>query len=412
MNGIAWIVILTLLTDFGLHWLADHLNLKAWPASPPEGFRSFFEPGDYQRSKNYLNISTRFGWLTEATQLATILFFWFAGGFPMLDSWVRSFGEGPILSGLVFVGVLMGLRFILSFPFSLYRTFVIEEKFGFNRTSWRTFVIDRIKGLVLGCFLGAPLLAGILFFFQAAGPFAWCYSWGVVVGFMLMMQYIAPTWIMPWFNRFEPLSDTALAKAIHSYARSIDFPLQNIFVMDGSKRSGKGNAFFTGFGRHKRIVLFDTLINQHDREELVAILAHEMGHFKKGHIIVGLITSIVQAGVMFFLLSVCISHPALFEAFYMPQPSIYAGLVLFGLLYAPMDFLTGILGMIISRRNEYAADRFASETTGNGESLIRALKKLSVHHLSNLSPHPFYVFLNYSHPPVMNRIQAIREQTA
>jgi STE24 endopeptidase len=412
MNGIAWIVLLTFLIDFGLHWLADHLNLKAWPASPPEAFRSYFEAGRYQRSKDYLRISTRFGWLAEGTQLAAILFFWFAGGFPILDSWVRSFGKGPILSGLVFVGILMGLRSILSFPFSLYRTFVIEENFGFNRTSWRTFIIDRIKGVVLGCFLGAPLLAGILFFFQAAGPYAWLYSWGGVVGFMLIMQYIAPTWIMPWFNRFEPLADTALAKAIHSYARSIDFPLQNVFVMDGSKRSGKGNAFFTGFGRHKRIVLFDTLINQHDRDELVAILAHEMGHFKKRHIIVGLITSIVQTGVMFFLLSLCISHPALFEAFYMPQPSIYAGLVLFGLLYAPMDFLTGILSMIISRRNEYAADCFASETTGNGEALIRALIKLSVHHLSNLSPHPFYVFLNYSHPPVMNRIQAIREQTA
>jgi len=412
MNGIAWIVLLTFLIDFGLHWLADHLNLKAWPASPPEAFRSYFEAGRYRRSKDYLRISTRFGWQAEGIQLAAILFFWFAGGFPILDSWVRSFGKGPILSGLLFVGILMGLRSILSFPFSLYRTFVIEENFGFNRTSWRTFIIDRIKGVVLGCFLGAPLLAGILLFFQVAGPYAWLYSWGGVVGFMLIMQYIAPTWIMPWFNRFEPLADTALAKAIHSYARSIDFPLQNVFVMDGSKRSGKGNAFFTGFGRHKRIVLFDTLINQHDRDELVAILAHEMGHFKKRHIIVGLITSIVQTGVMFFLLSLCISHPALFEAFYMPQPSIYAGLVLFGLLYAPMDFLTGILSMIISRRNEYAADCFASETTGNGEALIRALIKLSVHHLSNLSPHPFYVFLNYSHPPVMNRIQAIREQTA
>jgi len=412
MNTIAWIVLLTLLMDFGLHWLADRLNLNAWPASPPEEFESLLDPGSYQRSKDYLRTSTRFGWLTEATQLAAVVIFWFAGGFPILDAWVRSFSREPIVSGLVFVGVLLGARSILALPFSIYRTFVIEEKFGFNRTSWRTFIMDRIKGAVLGCLLGAPLLAGILFFFQMAGPFAWLYSWGVVVGFMLVMQYVAPTWIMPLFNRFEPLSDKALEKAIRSYAGAIDFSLQNVFVMDGSKRSGKGNAFFTGFGRHKRIVLFDTLVNQHDRDELVAILAHEMGHYKQRHIIMGLMMSIVQTGVMFFLLSLCISHPALFEAFYMPQPSIYAGLILFGLLYVPVDFFTGILGLLLSRRNEYAADRFAVKTNGNGDAFVRALKKLSVHHLSNLSPHPFYVFLNYSHPPVMNRIQAIREQTA
>jgi len=412
MNGIAWIVLLTLLTDFGLHWLADQMNLKAWPSSPPEEFQSFFEPGNYRRSKDYLRIRTRFGWLREATQLATVLIFWFTGGFPMVDTWVRFLDRGPIVSGLVFVGVLSGLRTVLSLPFSIYSTFVIEEKFGFNRTSWRTFIIDRIKGAVLGFVLGVPLLAGILFFFQAAGSFAWLYSWGVVVGFMLVMHYVAPTWIMPLFNRFEPLADKELEKAIHRYANAIDFSLQNVFVMDGSKRSGKGNAFFAGFGRHKRIVLFDTLVNQHDRDELVAILAHEMGHYKKRHIIMGLMMSIIQTGVMFFLLSLCISHPPLFEAFYMPEPSVYAGLILFGLLYVPVDFFTSILGLILSRRNEYAADRFAVETSGNGEALVRALKKLSVHHLSNLAPHPFYVFLNYSHPPVMNRIQAIREQSA
>jgi STE24 endopeptidase len=303
------------------------------------------------------------------------------------------------------------LHSIIALPFSVYSTFVIEEKFGFNRTSWRTFVVDRIKGGVLGGFLGAPLLAGILFFFQEAGPWAWVYSWAAVVGFMLVMQYVAPTWIMPLFNRFEPLADTALETAIRRYADAIDFPLQNVFVMDGSKRSGKGNAFFTGFGRNRRIVLFDTLIKQHDRDELVAIIAHEMGHYKKHHIHTGLMAGIAQAGVMFFLLSICIAHPALFAAFYMPQPSIYAGLVLFGLLYAPVDFFTGILGMVLSRRNEYAADRFAIETTGKGEALVSALKTLSVNHLTHLSPHPFYVFLNYSHPPILSRIQAIRNQT-
>ena len=412
MNSIAWIVLVALVANLVLHQLADRLNLKAWPASPPEEFTSFITPGDYQRSKDYLRTTTHFSWLAEAIQLVLVLIFWFAGGFPALDAWVRSLGYGPIVSGLVFVGILLSLRSIVSLPFSIYRTFVIEEKFGFNRTSWRTFIADRIKGAVLGVVLGAPLLAGILFFFQVTGSLGWLYSWSVVVGFMLVMHYVAPTWIMPLFNRFEPLKDVELEKAIRRYADGINFSLQNVFVMDGSKRSGKGNAFFTGFGRNKRIVLFDTLVNQHDQDELVAILAHEMGHYKKHHILTGLVAGILQTGVMFFLMSLCISYPPLFDAFYIPEPSIYAGLILFGLLYAPIDFFTGILGLVLSRRNEYAADRFAVETSTNGEAFIRALKKLSVHHLSHLAPHPFYVFLNYSHPPVINRIRAIREQTA
>ena len=412
MNAIAWIVLITLLLDFGLHLLADRMNLKTMPDSPPEEFKLLINDEEYKRSQDYLRTNSRFGWVSGAVQLLAILIFWFARGFPALDGWVRSLGLGSIPAGLVFIGVLMAMRFILSLPFSVYSTFVIEERFGFNRTKWPTFIIDRVKAVLLSCVLGAPLLAVILYFFQEAGPVAWLYSWAIVVGYMLIMQYIAPTWIMPLFNRFEPLEDKGLEQAIRAYAGAIKFPLQNVFQMDGSKRSGKGNAFFTGFGRHKRIVLFDTLIDQHEHEELVAILAHEMGHYKKHHIIMGLIAGVLQTGVMFFLLSLCISLPSLFEAFYMPQPSIYAGLVLFGLLFAPLDFFTGLLAMILSRRNEFAADRFAVETTGNGKAMIRALKKLSVHHLSNLSPHPFYVFLNYSHPPVMYRIQAIQNHVA
>jgi len=412
MNWIAWMVLAALLLDFGLNWVADHLNLKAQPDAPPEACKVFFKEGEYQRSRDYLSVNTRFGRLAEAVQLAAILIFWFGKGFPALDAWVLSFQWGPILSGLVFIALLAALRFLLSLPFSIYSTFVIEERFGFNRTTWRTFILDRVKGILLGVVLGTPLLAGILFFFQAAGPLAWLYSWGAVTAYMLVMHYIAPTWIMPLFNRFAPLEDTQLEQDILRYARSIDFPLRNVFVMDGSKRSGKGNAFFTGFGRHKRIVLFDTLIRQHDRRELVAILAHEMGHYKKHHILMGLAMGIVQTGVMFYLLSLCIGYPPLFEAFYMPHPSVYAGLTLFSLLYAPVDFFTGLLTMAVSRRHEYAADRYAVATSGRGPALARALQKLSVDHLANLTPHPFYVFLNYSHPPVLQRIAAIEGQAA
>lgn len=412
MNALAWIIFAALLLDFGLHWLADHLNLKSLPATPPEAFRELFKDDAYQRSKEYLRLNTRFGWLSEGTHLTAVLIFWFAGGFPALDHGVRSLAWGPIFTGLAFIGSLAALRFFLSLPFSAYRVFVIEERFGFNRTTWRTFVLDRIKGIFLGCLLGAPLVAGIVYFFQETGALAWLYSWGALAGTMIVMQYVAPTWILPLFNRFEPLSDTVLENAIRAYAAGIDFPLQSVLVMDGSRRSGKGNAFFTGFGRQKRIVFFDTLLQQHDRDELVAILAHEMGHYKKHHILWGLAAGILQLGFMLYLLSLCLAQPVLFEAFFMPQPSVHAGLVLFGLVYAPVGFITGILGMLLSRRHEYAADRFAVETSGRGEALVSALQKLSVNNLANLAPHPLYVFLNHSHPPVLSRIRAIRGAAA
>lgn len=412
MNAIGWIVLAALIIEFGLHWLADRLNLEAMPESPPEAFQPLLNSRDYEQSKAYQRINTRFGWLSEGTFLAAVLIFWFAGGFPALDAWVRSFGWGPISTGLAFIGALAVLRFLLALPFSIHRTFGIEDRFGFNRTTWSTFVMDRIKGLVLACLLGGPLLAGVLFFFHAAGPMAWLYSWAAVAAYMVVVQYLAPTVILPLFNRFAPLEDSDLESAIRRYAEGIDFPLQNVFVMDGSKRSGKGNAFFTGFGRHKRIVLFDTLVAQHDRDELVAILAHEMGHYKKQHIPMGLALGILQTGLMFFLLSLCIRQPLLFEAFFMSQPSVHAGLVFFGLLYAPLELISGVLGMMLSRRHEYSADRFAVETFGKGEALASALMKLSVHHRANLAPHPFYVFLNYAHPPVLDRIKAIRRAVA
>jgi STE24 endopeptidase len=222
---------------------------------------------------------------------------------------------------------------------------------------------------------------------------------------MLVVQFVAPTWIMPLFNKFTPLEDGELKSAILSYAASINFPLENVYQMDGSRRSAKSNAFFTGFGKHKRIVLFDTLIKQHPTRELLAILAHEMGHYKKKHIPQALILAILQTGLMLFLLSKFITYQGLFDAFYMPQQSVYAGMLFFAMLYTPIDFLVGILMQILSRKNEIVADQFAASTTGDPGSMADALKKLSVHNLSNLTPHPFYVFLNYSHPPVLKRIQ-------
>jgi STE24 endopeptidase len=306
------------------------------------------------------------------------------------------------------IAILIFAKTLLSLPFSVYSTFVIEERFGFNKTTPMTFVTDLLKALGLSIIIGGPLLAGVLLFFEYTGAYAWLYCWIVMTVVMIFLQFIAPTWIMPLFNKFTPLEEGELRKSILSYADSVKFSIKNVFVMDGSKRSTKSNAFFSGFGKHKRIALFDTLIEKHSIAELVSILAHEIGHYKKKHILQRMTITIVHTGVMFFLLSIFISHKGLFDAFYMEQSSIYAGLIFFGMLYAPIELILSIFLQILSRKNEYEADRFAAETTENPETMVNGLKKLAKDNLSNLPPHPFYVFLNYSHPPILDRIRAIR----
>jgi STE24 endopeptidase len=409
LNAIASIILAAIVFDVVINIVADILNLRMLQTELPKPFQGVYDTHQYRKSQDYLRVNTRFGWITGVVNLVALLLFWFQGGFPAIDNWVRSFGKGPVLTGLMYIGTVMFLYALLSQPFSIYATFVIEERFGFNRTNWKIYLLDLLKGLVLAILLGAPLLAGILAFFEYAGSHAWVYCWAVVVLYMLVIQYVAPTWIMPLFNKFKLLEEGELKSAILSCAESIQFPLKRVYTMDGSKRSRKSNAFFTGFGKNKRIVLFDTLIQQHTVPELVAVLAHEMGHYKKKHILQGMLLGILQTGLMFFLLSFMISYPGLFEAFYMNHMSTYAGLVFFGMLFAPLEFFVGILMQIRSRSNEYQADRFAVAATRNPGAMIDALKKLSVHNLSNLLPHPFYVFLNYSHPPVLKRIQAIEK---
>jgi STE24 endopeptidase len=288
-------------------------------------------------------------------------------------------------------------------------TFVIEQKFGFNKTTPKTFITDIIKGLLLSVSLGIPLLAGILAFFQYAGALAWLYCWMVTVVFSLAIQYIAPTWIMPLFNKFTPLADGELKKRIMAYARLVEYKVADIYVMDGSKRSSKSNAFFTGFGKNRRIALFDTLIDKHKTEEMVGILAHEIGHFKKKHILKMQITGIIHTGVLFLLLQIFLTQQGLFNAFGMDTMPLYAGFVFFGLLYKPIELIISMAMNAISRRHEYEADQFACITTKDSESLVAALKKLSLNNLSNLTPHWLIVFLEYSHPPILDRIKAIKK---
>lgn len=407
-QSITIIILSTLIGAYFIDTLADFLNLGNLNQPLPKEFEDQYDHQKYIDSQNYLKTNTKLGLITSSVDLAAILLFWFSGGFQAIDSFVRSFGLNSIISGLFFTGILLFFKLIISLPFTVYSTFVIEEKFGFNKTTPILFITDLIKSVAISTFLGGILLSLILGFLEFGGRFAWVMCWAASVLFLLIVQYIVPTWIMPLFNKFSPLEDGPLKDAILRYAKSIHFSLSNIFVMDGSKRSSKSNAFFTGFGKNKRIVLFDTLIKEQTTEELLAVLAHEMGHFIKRHIIKRLVIGIFQMGFIFYLISIFISHEGLFHAFFMTESSIYAGLIFFGMLYAPIDLFMSVLLQISSRKDEYEADRFARKTTNGNQPLISALKKLSAHNLSNLTPHPFYVFLNYSHPPVMDRISALR----
>jgi STE24 endopeptidase len=408
MNIYAVIILAAIAVEFLLNLVSNLLNLKSLGAELPEEFRDVYDRDKYEKSQEYTRVHTRFGFIISTFSLALVLVFWFSGGFNILDQYLRSFGWNEIWTGLAYIGILIIGRSLLSLPFSIYSTFVIEERFGFNKTTPATFIADLFKGLALSVLIGGPLLAGILALFIYAGDLAWLWCWIAVTLFTLAMQFIAPTWIMPLFNKFTPLEDGDLRERIMQYARSVDFPLKNLFVMDGSRRSAKSNAFFTGFGKNKRIALFDTLIEKHTVPELVAVLAHEIGHYKKKHILKGMLISIAHTGVLFYLLSLFLNSEGLFNAFYMEQMSVHAGLIFFGLLFAPVELLLSVIMQIMSRKHEYEADRFAADTTGDPQHMIDALKKLSAGNLSNLTPHPFYVFLNYSHPPVLQRIRAIR----
>lgn len=412
MNIFAIIILGTLLGTFSIKLVANILNLKAAGKVLPDEFRDVYDREAYEKSQNYLHHSTVFSLVTATFDLVVLLVFWFAGGFNYLDLVVRALGFSPLPTGIVYIGILLFLQGLVSLPFSIYHTFVLEEKYGFNKTSPLTFISDKLKGIFLGLVLGTPVLAGLLWFFENTGSLAWVWAWLAVALFGFVLQYAAPTLIMPLFNKFTPLEDGELKSAIMDYARSVAFPLSGIFVIDGSKRSAKANAFFTGFGKQKRIALFDTLIENHTVRELVAVLAHEIGHYKKKHIIIAMCLSFINMGIVFFLFSVFLNNRLLFDAFYMDDLSVYASLLFFSLLYSPVEFILSVLLQFLSRRHEFQADRYAVQTYSGGASLVEALKKLSRKNLSNLTPHPFFVFLNYSHPPVLQRIERIRKTAA
>jgi STE24 endopeptidase len=408
MNTYAIIILLALVLEYLLHLAADLLNLKALEPELPGEFGDVYDAERYRRSQEYERVNTRFGLIPASFNLVLLLVFWFVGGFQWLDVAVRGFGLNEILNGLFFVGALVGARLLLGLPFRWYGIFVIEERFGFNKTTSKTFWLDAFKSVFLGVLLGAPLLAGVLWFFEAAGSMAWVWCWLLTTGFTLAIQFVAPTWIMPMFNKFTPLDEGELREAVMDYAKEVRFPLEGLFIIDGSRRSTKANAFFTGFGKRKRVALFDTLTEKQSTDELLAIVAHEIGHYKRGHIRKRLAIGILQFGVLFFALSIFLSHSGLYDAFFVHETSTYAGLVFFGMLLTPIDLVLSFFVHAYSRKHEFEADAFALETTGTGQHLVMALKHLSADSLDNLTPHPLYVKLHYSHPPLLKRIEALR----
>ena len=412
MNTFAVIILVALVGEYVLSVATGVLNARAFSPTVPAEFTGVFDDATYAQAQRYTATRTRLGLIRGAFDLAVVLLFWFAGGFEWLDQALRGLDRGPVVTGLLYIGGLGVASTLLGLPFRIYSTFGIEARYGFNRTTPTTFVADLLKGVLLAVVLGGALLAIILGFFEWAGPLAWLWCWIAATVFMLAIQFIAPTWIMPLFNTFTPLDTGDLHDAILQYARSARFPLRGIFVVDGSRRSSKANAFFTGFGRHKRIGLFDTLVEQYTVPELVAVVAHEVGHYKKRHVWQGMALSIAHLGAMLWILSLFLEQEGLFAAFYVTEPSVYAGLLFFGLLFTPVELILSVLVNLFSRRNEFEADRFAAETTGSGDALIDALKKLSADTLTNLTPHPLAVFLSYSHPPVLQRIAALRRLAA
>jgi len=407
MNIYLAIILSALTINFLLQSLVRILTVRTLSTEIPDELQDMYDPDEYRRSQEYTKANTRFAQFVSTFGYCITLAFILAAGFNYADILVRSLVSNSIIRGLCFAGLLFLARDILFTPFALYRTFVIEEKYGFNTMTVKTFFLDKIKSYCVGFILGGIILALILFFFEQAGPYAWAAAWGAVSLFIILMQPLYVLVIAPLFNTFTPLQQGELRHRIEEYADKVDFPLKEINVMDGSKRSSHSNAYFSGILK-KRIVLFDTLIAGHPPEEIVAILAHETGHYKKHHIRKGILLAIIHTGIMFFLLSLFIKNPGLFEAFRMEHISLYAGLVFFGLLYSPAEMILSVFFNRLSRAFEYESDRFAAETIENRASLVSALKNLYADNLSNVTPHPLDVILNYSHPPLLQRIRAVQ----
>jgi STE24 endopeptidase len=407
-NTLFYLIIAIIIIKFVVDKILDALNAKHYNDELPNELQDVYDKAEYKKSQKYKATNYRFGLITSTFSLILTLAFLFLDGFEFVDNIARSYSNNPIVIALIFFGIIMIGSDIITTPFSYYSTFVIEEKFGFNKTTKATFFLDKLKGWFMMAIIGGGILALIIWFYQSTGIYFWLYAWGLVAIFTLFMNMFYSKLIVPLFNKQTPLETGNLRDKISEYAQTVGFKLDKIFVIDGSKRSTKANAYFSGFGSEKRVTLYDTLINDLEEEEIVAVLAHEVGHYKKKHIIFNLFASILMTGLMLYILSLFISNPLLSNALGVEIPSFHIGLIAFGLLYAPISEITGLIMNLFSRKFEYQADDYAKNTY-KAEPLITSLKKLSKNSLSNLTPHPAYVFMHYSHPTLLERILNLRK---
>lgn len=410
-NFMSVIIMIGIFVLWKLEFAATLLNLKAFPDRVPPVLADLMTEETLEKARSYGRVNARFDILQSTVSLVVLLVFWTLGGFSWLDGLARSFSPSLVVAGLIFLSLLMLGQSLISLPFSIYDTFVIEQKFGFNRSTPATFIKDRVMGLVLGAVIGLPLGAAVLWIFGNVAH-AWLWAWLVVTAFQLILTYLAPTLIMPLFNKFTPMPDGELKQEIEALGVRCGFPLTGVFVMDGSKRSTKANAFFTGLGKQKKIALFDTLVEKSSQPELLGVLAHEIGHFRCGHIKQRLAVGIIQTAVIFFLLGLATDPDGkfarlLFDAFGVKQISPHVGLVLFSILLEPVSKILTVLANAWSRRHEFEADAYAAKVTGDGAALGEALKKMTADHLSHPSPASLRVWLDYSHPPLAQRLEAL-----
>ena len=405
-NTIFILIIIIPVAGFLLQRYLEHLNGKMWSEKLPDKLRGICPEEDYKKSQLYNKDNDRLGFWSSLFNLAIILLMIVAGGFSLVDDAARTLSMNLVIISLIFFGIIGFVSDLINIPFSWYDTFVIEKKYGFNTMKIRTFITDHIKSWFLAVLVGVPVLGLITWFYYKSGSLFWLYAWGLITLFTVFMNYFYSELIVPIFNKQTPLEQGTLRQKIEEFAGKAGFLLKNIYVIDGSKRSTKSNAYFSGFGPKKRIVLYDTLMKELSEEEIVAVLGHEIGHYKKHHVLLMMLSSFIITGLMLFLFSLVVNNPRLSEALGANVPSFHLGLIVFGILYSPLSLIIGLISNIVSRRNEFSADRFVKENY-DPAFLAGALKKLSVRNLSNMLPHPTYVFFHYSHPPLVQRLEKL-----
>jgi STE24 endopeptidase len=401
-------ILIVLICNFLFERWLDYLNAANWSSKLPPELCEIYSQEKYQKSLEYEKTNYRFTLLTESLGFIAVVLIFVTGGFGWLDGIIRSRVNNPVHVTLIFFAILGLITEIFSLPFSWYDTFVIEEKFGFNKTNRRVFLLDHLKGLIIGAIIGGIILYLITWIYLVAGELFWLYALLVIALFSVFMLLFFSSIIVPLFNKQTPLADGDLKNAIRTFSNNAGFMLENVYVIDGSKRSTKANAYFTGLGSKKRIVLYDTLISELTTEEIVAVLAHEIGHYKKHHVISGLFFSLLTTALMLYIFSLVSSNPAFAKVLGSDVPGFHLAIISFGILYSPLSLVFGLGLNYRTRMNEYQADRFAAENY-HGEYLAAALKKLSVNNLSNLTPHPAYVFFHYSHPTLLQRLKKLAE---